>query len=85
MRLDIQEVSYHRNGISGNGFHVVQFKFKEDGVPLNMLAVVFEEPGSVAVFDRQLLSVGITEFIKNSWRGDRFEPALRRAIKRHSK
>jgi hypothetical protein len=29
--------------------------------------------------------VGITEFIKNSWRGDRFEPALRRAIKNHNK
>ncbi len=85
MRLDIREVSYHRNGISGNGFHVVQFKFKEDGVSLNMIGIVFEEPGNVAVFDRQLLSVGIAEFIKNSWRGDRFEPALRRAIKRYEK
>lgn len=85
MKLDIREISYHRNGVTGNGFHVVQFKHREENAKLNMLAVVFEEPGSVAVFDRDLVGTGVTKFFANSWRGDVFEPALRKAITKYSK
>ena len=43
-----------------------------------MMGVVFTEPGSCAVFDRDLLTIGNIKFAGgNSWRGDHFEPALR--------
>lgn len=50
-----------------------------------MVAAVFDEPGSVAVFAIAPLSdpaVGIA-FGANSYRGDRYEPELRAAIREH--
>ena len=76
--MKIKEIAYHRNGVGGNGFHVVTFK--ERGYP-KMVAVVFEERGNVAAFDRELLSQGVIKFGVNSWRGaDEFEKELRAAI-----
>jgi len=49
---------------------------------IRMLAMVFDEPGHVAVVDVAKLSdpaVGVA-FGVNSWRGDQFEPELRAAI-----
>jgi hypothetical protein len=85
MEIDIKEITYHHNGVSGSGYHLVQFKHREEGVPLNMIAVVFEEPGNVAVFDRDLIGTGITQFFANTPGGDVFEQALRKAITKHSK
>jgi hypothetical protein len=81
------EVSYHRNGISGEGFHVVRFSFTEDGVAHpNMVATVFDGPGYVAVLDADMLAVGNIAFAKgNSWRGDHFEKGLRVAIEEYRK
>lgn len=77
--IEVTDISYHRNGISGLGFHAVLFK---DG-RLNMMAAVFDEPGSVAVFDTDLVGAGVIAFGFNSWRGDSFEAQLREAIQRH--
>lgn len=45
-----------------------------------MLGVVFDEPYHVAVFNLSKLALGNIAFGVNSWRGDVYEPLLRRAI-----
>jgi hypothetical protein len=124
----IEQVSFHRNGIGGNGFHAVLFRGEPveicaecepegsepqsnvergfcwesgDGKmlcnarhaktetnvrysdPLLMLGVVFDDHGNVAVFEVGKLSdpaIGVA-FGENSYRGDRYEPELRAAIR----
>lgn len=80
----IIEIDFHRNGIGGAPFHAVVFTHIDDaGERRRMLATVFEEEGAVSVVatDR-LLEQGVA-FGVNSWRGDQFEPELRKAIKMH--
>ena len=78
MKIDIREVVYHRNGITGTGFHVVLFKRGRD----LMIATVFPDRGDVAVLDVAETSRGnIGE--GNKWRGDHFETELREAIAKH--
>lgn len=77
MNIQIEKRSYHRNGISGNGFDVILFKDQE----VKMIGIVFEGQGNVAVFNRKLLHKDIIEFGKNSWRGDHYEEALREVLK----
>lgn len=74
-------LDYHRNGICGTPFHVLFF---HDGQSLK-LGIVFEQPGHCAVLDVQKLVDGDIAFGSNSWRGDQFEPALRRAIREHDR
>lgn len=83
MKLKIDEVAYHRNGVCGNGFHAVLFRFKPDGErrEKSFLATVFDEPGNCAVISLDRISVYGVEFGPNSWRGDWFEDELRAAIK----
>lgn len=78
MKLYAIKTAYHRNGITGNGFHIILFKHDKK----EMVGIVFEESGSVAVLDRGLLSKGEISFGVNSHRGDMFEKALRKAILR---
>jgi len=47
------------------------------------VGMVFDDPGYCAVLDVGLLVAGTIEFMENSWRGDRFEPELRAAIKEY--
>lgn len=88
----ILEIDYHRNGISGEPFHAVVFSHIDDaGERRRMLAFVFPGSGpqqarlngrvAVVATDR-LLSDGVA-FGVNSWRGDQFEPELRKAIEAH--
>lgn len=77
MKLCIEHIQYHRNGISGAPFHVLTFRDPDEG---RMVGVVFEEPYHVAVFNLDKLAVGNIAFSVNSWRGDRYEPFLRTAI-----
>ena len=77
--MKIEEIANHRNGVGGAPFYAVTFKNSKS----NMLAIVFEEPGTVAVFDLDLLGEGVIAFTENSWRGDVFEDDLRKAIERH--
>jgi len=73
MHLTIDSVTYHRNGISGEGFHSVAFGW--DG--RKMIATLFEAKGACAVLD--------TGDLCECWRGDHFEPGLRKAIKAHDR
>jgi hypothetical protein len=79
MTLRIIAIARRRNGIGGAPFHVVLF---EDGGPegSRKLGIVFEAPDHCSVLDLGKLAAGDIAFGSNSWRGDRFEPALRRAI-----
>lgn len=81
MELSKIKVAYHRNGISGIGFHVCTFTMKDGPRTHHMVGVLFEEEGACAVFDIDMLKVDNIEFAQgNSWRGDEFEPELRKAI-----
>jgi len=79
--IKVQEVAYHRNGICGEGFHAVRFRWDTgDGVE-NFVGTVFDGSGQCAVLSLdRIAQTGVT-FGFNSWRGDDFEPELRRAIK----
>lgn len=81
--MNVSQVNYHRNGIGGVGFHVVLFNVLEGGAERKMFGVVFPEKGEVAVFDLEKLGQGEVRFLHNSWRGDVYEPQLRKAIKAH--
>ena len=73
------ERAYHRNG-QIEGFCVITFDCMLQGSLYPMVAVVFREPGKVAVFDRQKLGDGVIEFGLNSWKGSDFEKDLRAVI-----
>lgn len=79
--MKINKIEFHRNGISGIGFHVVLFDADDDK---DMMAVVFPEDGAVAVLNVPETAKGNIEFAKgNSWRGDYFERDLRKAIEEY--
>ena len=95
--MNIQEIAYHRNGVSGEPFYVVTFSdpdaagdttsVKPHTSPRGeMVAVVFDidadEPSwRTAVLDRELLGAGVIAFAENSWRGDHYDRDLRQAIR----
>lgn len=76
------EIDYHRNGVSGTGFHVIKFKEQNGRQSDNMIAVVFPESGSCAVFNLDGLALGNIAFGSNSFRGDVYEPELRKQIEK---
>ncbi len=75
----VLNVAHHRNGVSGEPFYVIRFK---DGRQ-DMIGMVFETPGHVAVFDAKLLAQDVIAFAANSWRGDEYEPFLRDVAKQY--
>ncbi len=77
MKLLIDHIAHHRNGICGAPFHPVIFRDPDEG---RMLGVVFDTDHHVAVFNLDKLALGNVAFGVNSWRGDHYEPHLRRAI-----
>jgi hypothetical protein len=79
MKLKIIDTAHHRNGICGAPFDVVLFK---DTGPegSRKVAILFEEPHHCAVLDVGKLAMSDIAFGTNSWRGDQYEPHLRRAI-----
>ena len=80
MKSNIIVIAYHRNGICGAPFHVVLF---EDigSETSRKVAIVFDEPHHCAILDVVQLAAGDIAFGSNSFRGDVYEPHLRRAIK----
>ena len=74
----IHKVAFHRNGVFGDGFHVVTFTpFADVATPGPrfsgnhlFVGVVFAERGCVAVLDATLAAEDTIEFGENSWRGD---------------
>lgn len=76
-KVTIVAASRHRNGICGAGFYSIIF-YCEQG---RMHASLFDEPGCCAVHKIDLLADGNIEFANgNSWRGGRYEDALRPAL-----
>ncbi len=83
--IKVTELSYHRNGICGEGFYAVLFDWDDEGTRRKMVASVFDGKGRCAVYDVAQLADGNIAFAQgNSWRGDNFEPELRKAIKKHT-
>ena len=71
--LKVHLLNYQRNGISGEGFHVVHFDWNEpDEQCKNMVATVFDEKGYCGVI--------CLDDLTKCWRGDHFEDALRKHI-----
>jgi len=77
MKLLIEQIDRHRNGVSGDPFHVLIFRDPDEGP---MVGIVFDQKCHVAVFNLDKLAIGNIAFGVNSWRGDRYEPHLRKAI-----
>ena len=80
MKLHIEQVERHRNGIGGAPFHVLVFRDPDEG---RMVGIVFEQRYHVAVLHLGKLASGNIAFGENSWRGDKYEPFLRQAIAGH--
>lgn len=85
----LEQIAYHRNGISGCGFHVVTFIDRTDW-PQPMIAVVFDtdyaDDGCLtAVLNRdqidagEIASFGVSGL--NAYRGDYYDGWLREQIK----
>ncbi len=77
MKLSFENIQRHRNGVCGAPFYAVVFRDPDQG---QMLGIVFDAEHHVAVFNLELLALGNIAFGVNSWRGDRYEPHLRKAI-----
>ena len=78
MKLVIENIQYHRNGVCGAPFHVLIFRDPDEG---RMVGIVFDQEYHVAVFNFDKLALGNIAFGVNSWRGDRYESPLRKAIR----
>lgn len=79
LRIRVTDWDHHRNGISGAPFHVFLFDDIDDE-NARKVGILFEEPYHCAVLDVAKLAEGSIAFGVNSYRGDNFEPALRRAL-----
>jgi hypothetical protein len=79
MKLRIIDTAHHRNGISGAPFDVALFE--DPGAEgSRKVAILFEQPQHCAVLDVDKLAQGNIAFGSNSWRGDQYEPHLRKEI-----
>ncbi len=79
MKLKIINIAFHRNGICGAPIHVILFQ-DDDLEGSRKVGIVFELEGHCAVLDVAKLAQGDIAFGSNSWRGDHYEPHLRKAI-----
>ena len=76
--IRIEKIAHHRNGVSGEPFYVVLFVAKDGR---RMLGIVFHTNKYCSILDLELAAdEGEIGFMHNSWRGDYFEPELRKAI-----
>lgn len=91
--MKVTRLDYHRNGISGLGFHVgIVEEMGEDGKIREMLVVRFlkeadKETGNVvcAAFDFAKLDKREIRFFYNSWRGDYYSYVMDDAIEAQRK
>ena len=79
MKLNIIAIAYHRNGICGAPFGAVLFE-DSGSEGSRKVGIVFDERHHCAVLDIAKLAAGDITFGSNSWRGDQYEPHLRKAI-----
>ena len=83
--IEIQEASFHRNGVCGKGFYAIRFRWQPCGrdAEENFIATLFDSKGYCTVLSLDRMeSNGVAFAEGNSWRGDNFEPYLRKAIDR---
>jgi hypothetical protein len=88
MKLRIIDIAFHRNGVGGAPFHVAIFDEDKSVRPEDQgrkVGIVFEEEAHCAVLDIAKLAAGDVAFGSNSWRGDEYEPHLRRAVQKLNK
>lgn len=83
--MEIIEIDFHRNGVSGESFYAVLFKYKANKGEETFLASVFEESGYCSVISLDRIEKYGIRFGNNSWRGDHFETDLRKAIEEYRK
>lgn len=81
MDIRVKSVARHRNGVSGEGFHVVLFQENDENPGRNFVGVVFGQKKQVAILDVNMAAAGNVRYAENSWRGDNFEDDLRAAIR----
>ena len=74
--IHVSDASFHRNGISGQPFHVAII---EDGHDLDKKLVIMftNSPGHTAVLSLSKLAGEDIAFTSNSYRGDMYESVLR--------
>lgn len=77
MKLSIENIERHRNGVGGAPFNVLLFQAPDEG---RMVGIVFDQEYHVAVFNLDKLAQGDIAFGSNSWRGNHYEPHLRHAV-----
>jgi hypothetical protein len=88
LQIKVEEVAYHRNGMTGAPFYVVRFEDAREGPMLGIVFAEYDNEGNprltseprVAVLQRDLLDEGQIGFGINSWRGDNYAQALIQAI-----
>jgi hypothetical protein len=81
--LKIIEIASHRNGVTGEPFWVVRFDERGNG---RMVAILFSGKGQCAVLEvDETANDNIAFAMGNSWRGDDYEPTLRKAIEEWEK
>lgn len=85
----IGAVKYHRNGISGAGFHTVSFRNLKDGK--TFIAIRFDYDEELEGHDKEHRTAVIcqnddyfNEERISCWRGDHFEEHIDKAIKAYS-
>ena len=69
--LQIVDSDYHRNGVSGTGFHVALVDDPNDGDV--KLVIMFPKEGNTAVLSLNKLMDEDISFGSNSYRGDLYE------------
>ena len=76
MNIKIDGIDFQRNGISGQGFYQVFFRYSEKGIPeKNLIGILTDDKTYCFVVD--------PSDIESHWRGDNFESELRKAIVNH--
>lgn len=70
--ITVDRVRYHRNGVGGEGFCLVQFRQRDGRRWVPMLATVFDGNGRCAIID--------PADPDTCWRGDLYEQTMRDAI-----
>ena len=78
MKIQVVDIQWHRNGVSGVGFYAILFDCEEG----RMVATLYDERGFCSVLRVADLSDPArgVKFGLNSWRGDYYESNLRQAV-----
>lgn len=74
--IKLKSIAYHRNGIAGEGFHVVLFSARVTTKWRNMVATAFDGEGRIAILDVDMAAAGNVTFGENSWRYEHYADAI---------